>query len=132
MRNKIGQFIHARVESIISEHAGIRSELACFKELVNNAEKGSIVARSSFSDAAITFVESEWRHMELERTRLFPVALALLSVDDWDYIEGLAPSVEDTLFGDALSAPMRRLHELLSECDSIETTARLLGATSLP
>jgi len=117
--------------AIEREHSEIQSQLARLKEVVASAERGGIVTRSSIVDAASAFVESEWAHMERERTDLFPMAAAALLDDDWSFIEGRAAPEKDTLFGGTAPAPMQRLHELLLACDTRKQTTRVLSTAAL-
>jgi hemerythrin-like domain-containing protein len=115
------------VEAIMHDHAEIRARLTRFKELVASAEQGSTIARSTIVEAANTFVETEWAHMERERSELFPLAADAFQAADWSVVEGHLASIEDTLFGRVLAAPFQRLHQLLLEASTKEEITGLLS-----
>lgn len=114
------------VDGVLLQHGEIRRRLLQFKEHLSDLNNGGSATHAKFVEFALAFIDAEWKHMELERTALFPTAMDALTLKDWSQLEASVPLFNDPLFGGEVDAPLERLHQALLMCDSTERAADVL------
>jgi hemerythrin-like domain-containing protein len=50
-------------------------------------EKQGVTARDTFLDAVSRYAEFQWRHIEREEDQVLPLAVAVLTPEDWQAID---------------------------------------------
>lgn len=114
------------VDGVLHQHHEIRQGLKRLKEELLALGNGDAAAPEKLAEVAFAFIDAEWKHMELERTALFPTAMDALTLKDWSQLEASVPLFHDPLFGGEVDAPLERLHQALLMCDSTDRAADVL------
>jgi hemerythrin-like domain-containing protein len=86
-----------------AEHQKISALARQFQEAVRNVLQEVEVSRSAFDEVAHHFVSEQRRHMQMEEERFFPLALQILTPDDWVEIDERITREEDPVFGGEIS-----------------------------
>lgn len=68
------------------------------------------VPREAFVRWGRAFIDLQMRHMTMEETEFFPLALQLLSAEDWQELETTMTTPEDPLFGEKVGERFEHLH----------------------
>lgn len=72
-----------------------------------------------FGDTARSFLEAYWRHMDMEETLFFPIALKELSDADWEAVDREVERMVDPLFGGRAEERFKVLRNELLMWDDI-------------
>ena len=104
--------------SLISSHKDLahltrRFASAAIDEMLHPGE----APREWFGSMARAFVDTNRAHMALEEEKFFPVALQVLSDEDWAKIDTQVTDQEDPLFGDRIEARFEGLHPSILDLD---------------
>jgi len=83
---------------IEAEHGQAGRRLERLFRLVEGIINEQEIARATLDAAAAEFIAHERRHMEIEERELFPVALAVLTTDDWVELDARLRDAGDPLF----------------------------------
>lgn len=111
--SKVDPSLAETMKGLETEHEKI-SELAChFQEAVENVLRDAEVPRSAFVEVAHHFLSEQRRHIDMEEERFFPLALQILSPDDWAEIDKSVTSEEDPVFGANAAQTFAALRENL-------------------
>ncbi len=86
-----------------AEHQKISVLVRQFQEAVQNVLQEVEVSRSAFDEVVHHFVREQRRHMQMEEERFFPLALQILTPDDWVEIDERITREEDPVFGGEVS-----------------------------
>jgi len=71
----------------------------------------------SFTSLGREFIASNRRHMAEEEEHFFPLALQVLSPEDWAAIEAQVTDWEDPLFGRSVERRFRGLHQMILDLE---------------
>ena len=94
-----------------AEHGGISHLARHFQEAVQNVLRDADISRSAFDEVAHHFVRDQRRHMQTEEERFFPLALQILTPDDWAEIDERITREEDPVFGGKVSQEFAALRD---------------------
>ena len=100
------------VESIADlelEHQRIAGLADQFRQAVRNVLQEIEVPREAFDAVLRHFIRDQRRHMSMEQEHFFPLALRVLSAEDWAEIDGQVTKEDDPLFGVEASRPYEGL-----------------------
>jgi hemerythrin-like domain-containing protein len=97
--------------SLDAEHEKISALARHFQEAVQNVLQEVEVSRSAFDEVAHHFVREQRRHMQMEEERFFPLALQILTPDDWVEINKRITREEDPVFGGDVSQEFAALRD---------------------
>ncbi len=81
-----------------AEHEKISTLARRFQEAVRNVMQEVEVSRSAFDEVARHFLEEQRHHMRMEEEHFFPLALQVLTADDWKEIETAISEEQDPVF----------------------------------
>jgi hemerythrin-like domain-containing protein len=81
-----------------AEHDKISTLARRFQEAVRNVMQEVEVSRSAFDEVARHFLEEQRHHMRMEEEHFFPLALQVLTADDWKEIETAISEEQDPVF----------------------------------
>ncbi len=73
--------------------------------------------RQWFSSLGREFVDTNRRHMAEEEEHFFPLALRVLSAEDWAAIEAQFTDWDDPLFGRSVERRFRGLHQMILDLE---------------
>ena len=91
------------------EHERIAGLTRHFREAVKNVLEEVEVPRSAFDTVLRHFISEQRQHMEMEEEKFFPLALRLLSEEDWAELDARVTRKDDPLFGAETSQKFRSL-----------------------
>jgi hemerythrin-like domain-containing protein len=92
----------AAAESLMdleAEHAKVSALAGHFREAVQNVLLEIEVPRGAFDKVARHFIGEQRDHMRKEEERFFPLALEVLTPEDWTEIDARITQEEDPVFG---------------------------------
>ena len=96
-----------------AEHEKLSVLARHFQEAVRNVMQEVEVSRVAFSDVARHFLSEQRRHIEAEEDRFFPLALQILTPDDWSEIDKRITREKDPVFGDEISQQFELLRNTI-------------------
>ena len=77
----------AILEVVEEEHRQSHAQSEAMLAALANYEKNGEVARDAFLDAVSHYAEFQWRHIDREEDEVLPMAVAILTADDWSAID---------------------------------------------
>lgn len=101
----------ARIGDLLREHARLGELTRQFAAALRNRARDVEMPRAWFENLMESYIAANQRHIAEEERVFFPQAMVSLSDADWDEIDAQAAAKPDPLFGGALAAEYRRLHE---------------------
>lgn len=101
----------ARVGDLLREHAHLGDLTRQFAAALRNREHDVEMPRIWFEKLMENYIAANQRHIAEEERVFFPLAMVSLSDADWDEIDAQVAAKPDPLFGGALAAEYRRLHD---------------------
>jgi hemerythrin-like domain-containing protein len=102
------------VGDLEAEHESIGTLVRHIKEAVQNVLGEVEVSRDAFDAVARHFIKEQRRHLQMEEERFFPLALEILTPEDWAEIDARNTDEDDPVFGADVSAEFAALrNELL-------------------
>ena len=81
-----------------ADHRGLAEATRKMAAAVHQLIEGGGRPEAWFGDTARTFLDAYWRHMEMEETTFFPIALQELTDADWAEIDAAVTEMTDPLF----------------------------------
>lgn len=96
-----------------AEHEKLSVLARHFQEAVRNVMQEVEVPRSVFSNVTRNFLSEQRRHIEAEEDRFFPLALQILTPDDWAEIDKRITRDKDPVFGDEISQEFELLRDTI-------------------
>jgi hemerythrin-like domain-containing protein len=92
-----------------AEHQEIALLARHFHEAVQNVLEEVEVSRCAFDSVIRHFIGEQRQHMEMEEERFFPLALGVLTPEDWAEIDAQLTKENDPLFGSQVSLQFKNL-----------------------
>lgn len=102
------------VDDLLRQHVVLRESGAKLLESLEGVIAGAMLARASVEAPGQTYIAYFRSHMNKEEADIFPLALQLLSDQDWSVLEAAEPSPVDPLFGDAVQQRYLSLHQRIA------------------
>lgn len=99
--------------AIVEEHDSIARRGLELRECLMSIRAGAIVSQETVCREFVHYVQTLREHMNIEETKLFPTARALLAPADWTAIEATFADKADPLFGPASEKRYERLWQFL-------------------
>lgn len=99
------------VDELMRQHVVLRESGAKLVESLEGVIAGAMLARASIEAPGQTYIAYFRSHMNKEEEEIFPLALKLLSDQDWNDVEAAEPSAADPLFGESVQQRYRSLHQ---------------------
>lgn len=99
------------VTDLGAEHRKISAQAREFQQAVSNVIQGAETSRSTFDELVGQFLRDQRRHMQLEEEQVFPLALQILTPDDWVEIDAQVTREEDPVFGAKVSREFAALRD---------------------
>lgn len=87
-----------RMVDLEAEHGKIAALARRFQNAIQNILQEVEVPRGAFEDLARHFVGEQRRHMQAEEEHFFPLALKVLTADDWREIDEQISQERDPVF----------------------------------
>ncbi len=103
----------ANIEALLAEHVSIGLAGRIFDRLLLTSNIDSVHAREGLAVAGFAYIGSLRAHMWKEEKKLFPMANAVLTEEDWLEMEGAVDAIEDPLFGAEIAKGYERLYRLI-------------------
>ncbi len=99
-----------KIGDLQREHDEIASRTRDFTAAVRSLLGRNRAPHPSFEDCAQNFIDFQKAHMEREEKHFFPLALAVLTPEDWRDLEAKMTDQEDPLFGERVGERYAALH----------------------
>jgi hemerythrin-like domain-containing protein len=103
--------VAGEIDAILSEHRQMVESGTHFLEAIRAVEEEAIMVRGDFVLAGRAYFSLLEQHMNVEESRLFPLAQSKLTVDDWQRLGERIEQRPDPLFGASLDMDFRRLRQ---------------------
>jgi hemerythrin-like domain-containing protein len=101
--------LELKVNRLHQEHRVIAVAGEELLKLLDGALDDVMVPRAELEAAAMTYLVYYRQHLAAEEREILPLAARLLTADDWAAASAGAASLQDPLFGGAVSARFREL-----------------------
>jgi hemerythrin-like domain-containing protein len=105
--------LRGRAEALIAglekDHAGGEDALRRLEQCLLRYEEGGDAELDAFVKEAGRFVDSYWEHMRKEEEEMFPLALELLTAEDWAEIDRAFEENRDPLAAERETRDYERL-----------------------
>lgn len=111
--------VRADVEELITEHVFIRLAGQEFIGSLHSSGADSVDAREQLGVFGSRYVRALRDHMGKEENKLFPVATAMLTREDWKMIDAAIDTIDDPLFDEMTSDDYQRLYRAIAEQSSV-------------
>ena len=105
--------VRADVEAILKEHVSLGAAGWEFGGLLRTADVDSVNVREGLSTAGLAYIRALREHMLIEEGVLFPIAMEVLTVEDWKLIDEKIGTTKDPLFGSEIPDEYQRLYSLI-------------------
>ena len=103
------------VEDLLEEHISIGLAGQKFDRLLRTSAADSVEEREQLRTAGFDYIRALREHMLKEETKLFALAKAIFTKEDWQVIDEEVDAFEDPLFGAAIADEYQRLYRLISD-----------------
>jgi hemerythrin-like domain-containing protein len=105
-----------------AEHEKIGTLARHFQEAVQNVLSEVEVSRDAFDAVARHFIKEQRRHLQMEEECFFPLALEILTPEDWAEIDARITDEDDPVFGAEASAEFAALRNHLLRWEQEDET----------
>jgi hemerythrin-like domain-containing protein len=102
------------VDAALQDHISIGRAGQAFDKLLQLSDIDSVDAREELGAAGFTYIQALRKHMATQEKKLFPLAMAVLTRKDWQFIDDQVDAIEDPLFGEVLADDFQRLYGLIT------------------
>ncbi len=112
----------ADVNDLLEEHISIGLVGQEFDRILRTSDADSVDVREQLAAAGFAYIWALREHMLKEEKKLFPLAMEVLTKEDWQLIDEEVDAVEDPVFGAAIADEYQRLYRLIidqTELDAI-------------
>ncbi len=106
---------HADVEALLEEHISIGLAGQNFDRMLRTSNIDSVTVREGLGLAGSAYIRSLREHMRKEETKLFALAKAVFTKEDWQSIDEAVDAIEDPLFGTVIAKGYKRLYGLITD-----------------
>jgi hemerythrin-like domain-containing protein len=103
----------ADVDGLLEEHIEIGLAGRKFEKLLRTSRADSVEVREQLGAVGFAYIRSLREHMLREEKKLFPLAMEILTKEDWKIIDEEIDAVEDPVFGAAVADGYQRLYQLI-------------------
>jgi len=106
---------HADVEALLEEHFYIGLAGRNFDRTLRTSNIDSVTVRQGLGIAGSAYIRSLREHMWKEEKKLFELAEAVFTNEDWQAIDEAVDVIEDPLFGTVIAKGYKRLYGLITD-----------------
>ena len=100
-----------KIGDLLKEHAHLGELTRKLASAISNVSRDSELPRAWLEDVVDTYLTSNYRHIAAEENSFFPLAVQILTDEDWAAIEASKPSQADPLFGGKITQSYRALYD---------------------
>jgi len=104
----------ASIGNLEGEHEGMAARLRRFANVVELVLKEQELSRKEFNHIASEFIDHERRHMEMEEEHIFPVAIEVLTTQDWAELDARLTDEADPLFSEDIRQQFKSLRQRIT------------------
>ena len=105
----------AVVDILMDEHINISISGQNFNILLRTSNVDSVSVRERLRIAGLAYIRALREHMLMEEKDVFPLAMAVLTKEDWQIIDEKVNAIEDPLFGNMIAEDYQELYKLIIE-----------------
>ena len=105
----------ADVDRLSKEHVSISSAGQKFDRLLRTTDFDSVGVREQLGTSGFAYIRALRAHMLTEETKLFPLAMAVLTKKDWQLIDEEVNATDDPLFGTTIAEEYQQLYQLIAD-----------------
>lgn len=102
-------------EILMRQHVGLSQITKRFRKSIEGILNEEVLLREDVEANGRELVASNRAHMVLEDDEAFPIARQILTEEDWNAIEALAPAADDPVFGNPDPQRFKALYRQLQE-----------------
>ena len=101
------------VEDLLEEHISIGLAGQEFDRLLHTTDVDSVDVREQLGTLGFAYIRALREHMLKEERKLFALAKAIFTKEDWQIIDEEVDAIEDPLFGEMVADAYQRLYWLI-------------------
>ncbi len=105
----------ADVDALLQEHISIGLAGQNFDRMLRTSNIDSVDLRDGLRIAGSAYIRALREHMLKEEKKLFELAKAVFTNEDWQAIDEAIDAIEDPLFGTVIAKGYERLYELITD-----------------
>ena len=105
--------VHADVEALLNEHVSLGVAGLEFECSLLTTNIDSVNVREGLAAVGFAYIRVLREHMLIEEGILFPIAMEVLTKEDWKLIEEQVDTFEDPLFGSVIADEYQKLYGLI-------------------
>ena len=103
----------AHVDDLLEEHISIGLAAKKFDRLLRTSGHDSVNVREQLGAAGFAYIRALREHMLKEEKKLFPLAMKVLTKEDWQVIDEEVNVIDDPLFGEMIAEEYQRLYQFI-------------------
>ena len=105
--------VRADVEDLIEEHVVIGLAGQEFASLLCASGVDSVNVREQLGTSGFDYIRALREHMLREEKELFPLAMKVLTQEEWQVIDEAVNTIDDPLFDEMTNADYQRLYRVI-------------------
>ena len=105
--------VRADVDAQLAEHVSLGVAGLEFECSLRATDVDSVDVREGLAVTGFAYIRALREHMLIEEGILFPIAIEVLTSEDWKLIEKQVDTFEDPLFGSVIPDEYQRLYSLI-------------------
>jgi len=117
------------VDKLLKEHLSIGLAGQKFVKLLRTTVVDSVNVREQLGTSGFAYIRALREHMFTEETKLFPLAMAVLTKKDWQLIDEEVNAIDDPLFGTTIAEEYQQLYQLIIDRTETDSVSRIGGRT---
>ena len=107
--------VRADVEDLIKEHVVIGLAGQEFASLLCASGVDSVNVREQLGTSGFDYIRALREHMLREEKELFPLAMKVLTQEEWQVIDEAVNTIDDPLFDEMTADDYQRLYRLITD-----------------
>lgn len=107
--------VRADVEGLIEEHVVIGLAGQEFVSLLCASGVDSVHVREQLGTSGFDYIRALREHMLREEKELFPLAMKVLTQEEWQVIDAAVNTIDDPLFDEMTADDYQRLYRLITD-----------------
>ena len=100
---------------LVAEHINISVAGQNFNILLRTSNVDSVRVRERLRIEGFAYIRALREHMAEEERKMFPLAMEVLTKEDWQIVGKKANAITDPLFGDVIAEDYQELYKLIIE-----------------
>ncbi len=107
--------VRVDVETQMDEHVSLGLAGREFERLLRKTDVDSVNVREGLAVTGLAYIRALREHMLIEEGILFPIAMEVLTEEDWKFINEGVAAIQDPLFDTTISNEYERLYSLITD-----------------